>query len=84
MLSLADLNKFHAILMMKGYHLLPHTEWYWEKEDDVGILLVYNFLSRNGFENIKWYNHFAGNDNLNTNDKFAKVKKLSFISKIVL
>ena len=44
-LSMADLNLFHAILVMTGYHSLPHTRLYWEN-DGVGIPLIYNIMSR--------------------------------------
>lgn len=50
LLSVAVLNTFHAISMMTGYHLLLRTRLYWEKEDEVGLLLlVYNAMSRKKF-----------------------------------
>lgn len=60
-LSKAHLNTFYAILMITGYHSLPHTRLYCEKKDDVGIPLVYIATSRKSFENIKQYINFAGN-----------------------
>ena len=38
--------------------------------------MVYEAMSRKDFEEIKRYIHFADNDNLDNNDKFAKVRKL--------
>ena len=75
-LSMADLNTFNVILMLTGYHSLSRTRMFWEKEDDVGVALVYEAMSRKDFEEIKRYTHFADNDNLDTNDKFAEQRKL--------
>ena len=41
-------------------------------------------MSRKVFKDIKRYIHFAVNDNLNTNDKFGKVRKLLDTSNKVL
>ena len=49
---------------------------FWEKEKDASVELVYEAMTRKGIEKIKRFTHFPGNDNLNTNDKFAKVIKL--------
>ena len=38
--------------------------------------MVYEAMSTKDFEEIKRYIHFADNDNLDNNDKFAKVRKL--------
>ena len=41
-LSMADLNAFNAILILTGYHhSLPRTRLFWEKEEDVGVAMVY-------------------------------------------
>ena len=71
-----DLNTFNAILMFTGYHSLPRTRLFWEKGDDVAGPMVYNAMSRKNFEDIKRWLHFADNNNLNLNDKFAKVRML--------
>ena len=60
--------------MLTGYHSLPRTRLFWVKEEDVGVAMVYEAMSRSDFEEIKRYIHFADNDNLDTNDKFAKVR----------
>ena len=72
---MADLNAFNAILILTGYHSLPRTKLFWEKEEDVGVAMVYEAMSRKDFEEIKRYIHFADNGNLDNNDKFAKVRK---------
>ena len=75
-LSMADLNAFNVILMLTGYHSLPRIRLFWEKEEDIGVAMVYEAMSRKDYKEIKRYIHFAGNDSLDTNDKFAKVRKL--------
>ena len=66
-LTMDNLNTFNAILMITGYHSLPRTRMFWEKEEDVGVPMIYDALSRNDFEMIKKFIHFADNDNLNVN-----------------
>ena len=75
-LSMADLNTLNAILILTDYHSLPRTRLFWEKDEDVGVAMVYEAMSRKDFEEIKRYIHFADNGNLDNNDKFAKVRKL--------
>lgn len=48
-----DLNTFVGILLLSGYNSLPRTRMYWEKEEDVGIPLVYESMRRSEFEKIK-------------------------------
>ena len=72
----ADLETFNAVLMLTGYHSLPRTRMFWEKEDDIGLSIVYESISRREFEELKRFIHFADNYSLNTNDKFAKGRQL--------
>ena len=69
------METFTAVLMLTGYHSLPRTSMFWEKEDDIGLSILYEFISRREFEESKRFIHFADNDSLNTNDKFAKVRQ---------
>ena len=62
--------------MLTGYHSLPRTPMFWEKEDDIGLSIVYESFSGREFEELKRFIHFADNYSLNTNDKFAKVRQL--------
>ena len=50
---------------------------FWEKEEEIGLLIVYE--SRKEFEDIRQYIHFKDKNQLDTKDKFAKVKKLCSI-----
>ena len=72
----ADLETFNAMLMLTGYHSLPRARMFWEKEDDIGLSIVYESISRREFEELKRFIHFADNYLLNTNDKFAKARQL--------
>ena len=45
----ADLETFNAVLMLTGYHSLPRTRMFWEKEDDIGLSIVYESISRREF-----------------------------------
>ena len=72
----ADLETFNAVLMLTGYHSLPRTRMFWEKEDNIGLSIVYESFSGREFEELKRFIHFADNYSLNTNDKFAKGRQL--------
>ena len=41
-------------------------EYFLEKGEDIGLLTVYESISRKEFEDIKWYIRFADNNHLNT------------------
>ena len=72
----ADLETFNAVLMLTGYHSLPRTRMFWEKEDDIGLSIVYKSFPRKEFEELKRFIQFADNFSLNTNDKFGKARQL--------
>ena len=74
--TIADLETFNAALMLTGYHSLPRTRMFWEKEDHIGLFIVYESISQREFEELKRFIHFVDNYSLNTNDKFAKVRRL--------
>ena len=66
----------NVVLMLTGYHSLPRTRMFLEKEDDIGLSIVYKSISLREFEELKRFIHFADNYSLNTNDKIAKVRQL--------
>ena len=41
----ADLETFNVVLMLTGYHSLPRTHMFWEKEDDIRLSIVYESIS---------------------------------------
>ena len=46
----ADLETFNAVLMLTGYYSLPRTRMFWEKEDNIGLSIVHEPVSRREFE----------------------------------
>ena len=66
--------------MLTGYYSLPRTRMFWEKEDVIGLSIVYESFSGGEFEELKRFIHFADNYSLNTNDKFVKVRQLHDIT----
>ena len=74
--TVTDLETSNAVLILTGYHSLPRTRMFWEKEEDISLSIIYESISRKEFEDIKQYIHFADNNQLDTKDKFEKVRKL--------
>lgn len=75
-LDVADLTKFLGILILSGYHHLPQTDMYWNRSEDCGVQLVQLSMTRDRFREIKKYIHFCDNNNLDPNNKFAKIQPL--------
>lgn len=71
-----DLEIFLGLLIFSGYHTLPQMKLYWSSDEDKGVPFVKNAMSRNRFLEIKKNIHLADNDQLDKNDKFAKIRPL--------
>ena len=69
------LKAFIAILLFSGYVDLPRRPMYWEHNEDTHNTTV-SLLSRNRFDEIMQNLHLADDSNLDTEDKFAKVRPL--------
>ena len=65
-----------ATLLLSGYVPLPRRPMYWEANGDVHNIMVSGAMSRNCFSSIISNIHFANNNVLDGNDKFAKVRPL--------
>lgn len=77
-LEISDLKKFIGILILSGYHKLPREALYWSLDEDVGVELVSNAMSRNKFREIKRNLHLVNNDEApSSRDKMFKVRYLS-------
>ena len=74
--NVEDLKTFNLTLLLTGYHSLPGTRKFWEKEYDIGLSIVSEAISRKKFEDFKSFIHFDDNNALDTSDKFAKVRSL--------
>ena len=44
-----ELKAFIGVLLLSSYHKLPSERYYWSNDEDLGISLVKNALSRNRF-----------------------------------
>ena len=73
--KVTDLETFNTVLILTVYHSLLWTRIFWEKEEDIGLSIVYESISRKEFEDNKRYIYFADNNQLDTKHKFAKVRK---------
>ena len=71
-----EMLRFLGILLLSGYHTLPHENHYWSTQQDLGVSIVYNAMSRNRYHEIKKYFHCADNQNLIPGDKMSKVTPL--------
>ena len=71
-----EFKSFIALLLLRGYIQYPRRSMYWEMRDDSRNSIVTSLLTRNRFLNVLQYIHLADNNNLGTNDKFAKVQPL--------
>ena len=72
----SDLRYYVGTMFLSGYHSLTQQQMYWERNNDVETPIVSKFISKNRFTLIKKYIHLANNEDLNKNDKFAKVRPL--------
>ena len=57
--NVEDLEKLNLILLLTGNYSLPQTRMLWEKEDNVGLSIVYETMSRKNFEDLKNFIHFC-------------------------
>ena len=55
---------------MSGYYTLPQQDMYWEGQNDAGIPLVYEVISKNKFKQLKKYTIFL------TTPTFTKVMSM--------
>ncbi|XP_030751730.1 piggyBac transposable element-derived protein 3-like [Sitophilus oryzae] len=72
--SKEELLNFIGIMYLSGYHTLPQTSMYWSTEEDKGVGIVKNCMSRNRFYSIKRNLHLSDNEQLDKNDKFSKIR----------
>ena len=74
--SSADMKAFLGILIVSGYSCVPRRRMFWENQSDSRNELIANSMRRDKFEEILRYIHAADNNNLDSSDKFAKVRPL--------
>ena len=73
-----DLKLFIGVLLISGYHKLPSETHYWSNDEDLGLQVVKNAISKAKFQDMKSIIHFCDNSEVenNKNDRGFKVRKL--------
>lgn len=71
-----EMKCFVAILLLSGYCTVSRKHMYWEQNQDCHNVLVSNAMSRARFQFIMTNLHVCNNDELDQNDKFAKIRPL--------
>ena len=71
-----DLQSFLAILLLSDYNPLPRQEMYWQRRKDSKNIVVSSLMTKNEFEDMKQYLNLADNEQLDSTDKFEKVRPL--------
>ena len=65
----------HAIMFLTGYLTPSNRRMYWEKREDTSNILVRKAMSRNTFDDVMRFTHFANSDHPKE-DPFWKVSLL--------
>lgn len=71
-----QMYRFIGILILSGYHTVPHIQHYWSTQQTLGVPIVKQALSRNMFQTIKKTFHLMDNTNIDATDRFSKVRPL--------
>lgn len=72
-----EMRKFLAILLLTGYHTLPQERMYWSMDDDLGVPMVYNTMSRDRYLTIKRFLHIADNSKIaESSDRMYKIRPM--------
>ena len=74
--TVEEIRKMLGINLVSGYHSLPEEHRYWSRQQDLGVAIVSNTMSRNRYYEIKKYLRFADNQNLTEGDKMSKIAPL--------
>ena len=75
-LTIEEVKLFLAVLLVSGYNTLPRRRMYWDQERDTKNEFISEAFSKNRFEEIMRYLHVCDNNNLDPNDKLAKIRPL--------
>lgn len=74
--SHGEIRAFLGIILLSGYHKLPHEQHYWSSQPDLGVKIVTRSMSRQRFNKLKTVLHFADNQNLPPGDKLAEIRRI--------
>lgn len=73
-ISESEIWCFLGVLILSGYNILPRKHMYWENSSDTKNELVRSAISRDRFRYVMQNIHCCDNNNLNADDKFAKMR----------
>jgi len=71
-----EIRIFLAVLLISGYSTLPRRTMYWEANPDSHNEAVAESMSRNRFDDLMRFLHVSDNANLDSADRFTKVRPL--------
>ena len=74
--SIQEMRSLLGILLVSGYTKVPRRRMYWELSTDTHNDAIASAMSRNRFLECLRYLHFADNEQLDANDRYAKVRML--------
>lgn len=75
--SVEEMQKFFAILLFMGLVKYPKISDYWSKKFLYRHCFVRHIMSRNRFQSILRFLHFADNEAADTRDRLYKIKPLT-------
>ena len=67
------MKSFITILLLNGYNELPRQEMYWERKGDCHNVLASTLMTKDKYRECEKYLHIPNNDNLDPEDRFAKI-----------
>ncbi|KAB0790447.1 hypothetical protein PPYR_15169 [Photinus pyralis] len=71
-----EMKAFLGILLLSGYAPMPRRKMYWQSQKDTNNQLVCEAMSRDRFTFSMSNFHVCNNDELDANDRFAKLRPL--------
>ena len=74
--TIEELKVFLGILIVSGYHPMPRRRMYWSQSPDVHNDAISSAMRRDRFDEIMRSLHFNATDDIDKNDKYAKLRPL--------
>lgn len=71
-----EIKRFFGLILFMGLVKLPSISDYWSTDDMMAQTFPRTVMTRNRFELLLQYLHFADNDNINPNDRIGKIRYL--------
>ncbi|KAJ8876473.1 hypothetical protein PR048_020918 [Dryococelus australis] len=67
-----------CIMLLSGYHSLPHKRMYWQTQPDIHVSIVAEAMRRSSFDEIVRYLHIADSAAMDGTDHMYKVHPLFY------